>query len=55
MKRPRNVVPFYVGKTWKGYVNEVFKPFQVDKYNNIVHKHGTPVLFLIYKSAKKEK
>jgi hypothetical protein len=52
MQRSRNIVPFYVGKTCNGYANEVFRPFQINKYNSVVHLNGTPVLFFIYKSAR---
>ncbi len=37
--RRRNIIPYYVGKTWKGFQNEVFKPYQLTRYNKVINDH----------------
>lgn len=50
--RRRNIVPYYVGKTWNGFSCETFGAYQLKRYHQVVHTHGTPVFFFIHKKAR---
>ena len=55
LKAGRGYTPWYVGKTTKGFQQEVFQPHKVQKYNQVVfdgHK-GTPVIWFVVRPGKK--
>jgi hypothetical protein len=51
--RTKNITPWYVGKTWKGFKKETFNPYQQTKINQFINKHGTPVVIFVFKKFKK--
>lgn len=50
----KRVKPWYVGKTWRGFKNEVFKPYQQTRISKFINSHGTPVVVFVYKKYKKK-
>src|ERR1700722_5922784 len=51
--RTKNITPWYVGKTWKGFKKETFNPYQQTKINQFINDHGTPVVIFVFKKFKK--
>ena len=50
----KRVKPWYVGKSWIGFRNEIFKPYQKNKIAKFINSHGTPVVFFVFKPYKKK-
>jgi hypothetical protein len=50
--RTKRVLPWYVGKTSKGFGNETFTPDKIARITYFINQHGTPVVFFIYKAPK---
>jgi hypothetical protein len=51
--RTKNIKPWYVGKTWKGFRKETFNPYQQTKIARYINNHGCPVVILVYKKYKR--
>lgn len=49
LRASRGFVPWYVGKTNKGFAKECFTPAKLNIYNSVMHQRlrGTPVLFFV--------
>ncbi len=45
--RKGGAVPWYVGKTTRGFIDEIFSSNNVKKYNKVLIESGKPVVFLI--------
>ena len=41
--------PYYVGKTWRGFRDEAFNPYQLNKYNSITGEKGNYVMLFVFK------
>ena len=53
----RSTIPWYVGKTTRGFASEAFTDHKQNKYSHaLIHvKKGTPILFLLVSQQKKGK
>ena len=55
MRAGKGIVPYYVGKTIKGFEKEIFHFHKLDKYNEALleYRRGKPVLFFIARPIKR--
>lgn len=57
MSSSRNLIPYYVGKTTKGFEKECFSSHKMEKYNEALseYKKGQPVMFFVVHPIRKGK
>lgn len=57
LRAAKGFVPWYVGKTSKGFLHEVFTDHKLNHYNDILFKgnKGTPVIFFVAPPGSKNK
>jgi hypothetical protein len=48
----KTIKPWYIGKTWRGFGNEIFMPYQQTRISKFINEHGTPVVVFVYKKYK---